>query len=189
MRKILSLLLALVTVAVSVPLSSSAQEQGTVALPCESCSMAGDMDQNGKVDMDDAVYLLYNTYFPERYSLPEHPDHKEENCAGCMTIGDLDQNGVRDLDDAIYLLFHVNFPEDYHLPDCDTLYLLSVGYARADITPEDSMEIYGSTATSAHDPLQITCTAVHDGESTALLFSLDIRNLTQEFSDSMMNLV
>lgn len=58
---------------------------------------------------------------------------------------------------------------------------LRVGYARADITPEESVPLagYGNTLTrmsqGALEPLMATCIAITDEkESTMLLFSLDI---------------
>lgn len=37
---------------------------------CDRCREAGDMDQNGKVDPDDAIHLLFHANFPESYPLP-----------------------------------------------------------------------------------------------------------------------
>ena len=51
--------------------------------------------------MDDAIYLLFNTSFPEDY-----PVNQPVNFDG---IGEVD------MDDAIYLLFYTSFPEDYPL--------------------------------------------------------------------------
>jgi len=58
---------------------------------------------------------------------------------------------------------------------------LRVGYARADITPEESVPLagYGNTLTrmsqGALEPLMATCIAITDEkDSTMLLFSLDI---------------
>ena len=61
----------------------------------------GDLDQNEKTDLNDAVRLLYHVFFPERYSLPRS--------------GDMNGDGKVTLDDAIYLLYHVNFPTIYPL--------------------------------------------------------------------------
>ena len=59
---------------------------------------------------------------------------------------------------------------------------LAVGYGRADITPLDAMPIYNGIGESTHDPLLFTCTAVSDGESVALLCSLDMKNITVELT-------
>ena len=188
MKRIIAIVLAILTVAcLAVPVAA-ATESGH-GKKCTNCAKAGDLDQNGVFELDDAVYLLYHTYFPERYALPAHGDHQEENCQGCLEAGDLDQNGVLNLDDAVRLLYHLNFPEAYPLPGCTYGFKLSMGYARVEITPEDTMEIYGSTATSAHDPLQMTCTVVDDGVSKALLFSLDLRNFSVDFSKRMTDVV
>ncbi len=61
----------------------------------------GDVDDNGKVDLDDAIYLLYHVNFPDVYKVNQTTD--------------FDSSGASDLDDAIYLLYHVNFPTVYPL--------------------------------------------------------------------------
>ncbi len=72
---------------------------------CDTCGytkyVLGDMDENGEVDLDDAIYLLYYINFPGKYPVSQSID--------------LDCNGVEDLDDAIYLLYHINFPGKYPL--------------------------------------------------------------------------
>ena len=62
---------------------------------------AGDVNMNGVVDMEDAVYLLFYTNYPEEYPVDQPAD--------------FDNSGEVDLDDAIYLLFHINFPDAYPL--------------------------------------------------------------------------
>jgi len=61
----------------------------------------GDLDGNEKVDKDDAIYLLMNTFFPEDYPVSQNAD--------------FDGNGKVDKDDAIHLLMYTFFPEDYPL--------------------------------------------------------------------------
>ena len=64
--------------------------------------VVGDLDINGVVDTDDAIYLLYHTLFGEDYPVNQYVD--------------FDCNGVVDTDDAIYLLYHTLFgDEDYPL--------------------------------------------------------------------------
>ena len=63
----------------------------------------GDVDENGKVDADDAICLLYHAVFPEA-----HPVHQPV---------DFDKSGSVSVDDAIYLLYHVNYPTSYPLGD------------------------------------------------------------------------
>ena len=188
MKRIIAIVLAILTVACLVFPVAAATESGH-GKKCTNCAKAGDLDQNGVFELEDAVYLLYHTYFPERYALPAHGDHREENCQGCLEAGDLDQNGVLNADDAVRLLYHLNFPEAYPLPGCTYGFKLSMGYARVEITPEDTMDIYGSTATSAHDPLQMTCTAVDDGASRALLFSLDMRSFSVELTGLLTDII
>ncbi len=53
----------------------------------------------------------------------------------------------------------------------------SVGYARADITPTESVPIYDADSTGVRDPLYLTCTAVCDGETVALLMSADLKGI------------
>ena len=61
----------------------------------------GDVDENGEVEISDAIYLLYHVNFEEDY-----PVHQAV---------DFDGNGKLEISDAIYLLYHVNFEEDYPL--------------------------------------------------------------------------
>lgn len=65
----------------------------------------------------------------------------------------------------------------------------SVGYARVDITPKDELPIYDGTASSAHDPLQITATAFCDGESAALLISVDVRSIRINIAETCQRLI
>ena len=55
----------------------------------------------------------------------------------------------------------------------------SVGYSRQDITPISwpTLSYNGDYAKSAHDPLQITCVALCDGEQIALICTIDMRNI------------
>jgi hypothetical protein len=64
-------------------------------------SVTGDMDGNGLVDSDDAIYLLYSTFLPDRYPLNQDADFNDD--------------GLVDSDDAIYLLYHTFLPDRYPL--------------------------------------------------------------------------
>lgn len=76
-------------------------------LICNECGherppyIPGDVDNDGDVDMDDAIYLLFHVNFPASYSINQPAN--------------FDGLGEVDMDDAIYLLFHVNFPASYPL--------------------------------------------------------------------------
>jgi len=61
----------------------------------------GDLSGDGIITDDDAVYLLFYTFFPEDYPV-------NQNC-------DFDSNGQVTDSDAVHLLFHTFFPEDYPL--------------------------------------------------------------------------
>ena len=60
-----------------------------------------DVNNDGNIDKDDAIYLLRHIVYPEKYVLPG-------NC-------DIDGSEVVDKDDAIYLLRYIVYPEKYPL--------------------------------------------------------------------------
>ena len=61
----------------------------------------GDLNGDGFVDSDDAIYLLLYTFYQDEYPLNQGAD--------------FDGNGVVNSDDAIYLLQYTFYPEDYPL--------------------------------------------------------------------------
>ena len=63
--------------------------------------LRGDMDNNGKVDSNDAIYLLRYTLLPTQYPITQD--------------GDMDGNGKTDSNDAIYLLRYTLEPKKYPL--------------------------------------------------------------------------
>lgn len=63
--------------------------------------LRGDVNGDGFVDVDDAIYLLMYTFYYEMTG--EYPINQN---------GDFDGNGTVDSDDAIRLLMHVFFPDD-----------------------------------------------------------------------------
>lgn len=87
-------------------------ENGEESRTCENCGLTetreitvhlrGDLNDDGVVDTDDALYLLMYTFFQDDYAL-------NQDC-------DFNGDGVVDDNDALYLLMHVYFPEEYPLP-------------------------------------------------------------------------
>ena len=63
-----------------------------------------------------------------------------------------------------------------------------VGYARIDVTTAP-LPIFEATGETAHDPLQLTVTALSDGENVALVMSLDVAAVTYSFAKSTMERV
>lgn len=73
----------------------------TAELTIRRRNISGDTDNDGDVDVDDAIYLLYHVLFGDGYPI-------SQDC-------DFDGSGDADVDDAIYLLYHVLFGEGYPL--------------------------------------------------------------------------
>ncbi len=61
--------------------------------------IAGDVDGNEELDLDDAIYLLFHMNFPALYPVTQEVD--------------FDASGVFDIEDVFYLLYHINFPDRY----------------------------------------------------------------------------
>ena len=77
-------------------------EEGICGLCQHRSYVNGDIDGNGVVNQDDAVYLLLHTMFGEAfYPLNNAP-------------GDIDGNGKIEQDDAVYLLLHTMFGEAFY---------------------------------------------------------------------------
>ena len=64
-------------------------------------ALRGDMDRDGDVDSDDAIYLLRYTLFPVDYPI--------------LQDADFTKNGAEGSEDAIYLLRHTLFATDFPL--------------------------------------------------------------------------
>ena len=59
-----------------------------------------------------------------------------------------------------------------------------VGYSRVDITPDVPIHTYdGAIAHKIHDPIQMTCIAMSDGENVFLLYGLDLRGIPTAFAN------
>ncbi|MBQ6182345.1 MAG: leucine-rich repeat protein [Clostridia bacterium] len=91
MKKTTSVILALI-----VTVSAAA-----LAVSAEGLSVLGDLNGDGKVTSNDAVYLLRSVLFPDTYALG--------------SFGDFNGDGKVTSNDAVYLLRHVLFPEAYVL--------------------------------------------------------------------------
>jgi hypothetical protein len=68
--------------------------------------LIGDLDEDGEVTSDDAVYLQYSTLFPDKYHL----------------------NQDVDFNDAIYLLYFTFFPDKYPLHPNKDCYYFFINY-------------------------------------------------------------
>lgn len=66
-------------------------------------SLRGDLNSDGKVNTDDAIYLLYHTFSPDEYPTEQSAD--------------LNGDGKVNTDDAIYLLYYTFSPEEYPLAE------------------------------------------------------------------------
>lgn len=133
-------------------------------------AVLGDFDENGKLNINDAVRLLYGVYFPDRYPVNQ--------------AADFDASGSVDADDAIRLLFHLLFPERYEL--IKPPFTLSAGFARHVVNPPVGTGLGGySTATTRLskdilDDICVSCIAINDGEETVLLFNFDVLNIGRD---------
>ena len=70
-------------------------------LNIESSNLPGDMNGDGIINKDDAIYLLRHVVFPDKYPVTIEADVNADNAVN--------------KDDAIYLLRHVVFPDKYPL--------------------------------------------------------------------------
>ncbi len=65
-----------------------------------------------------------------------------------------------------------------------------VGYAREDMSPTVPVLTYESAVTNQiHDPIQITCVSVSDGEEVALFYSLDLRQSFANIVEKSMDII
>lgn len=64
--------------------------------------------------------------------------------------------------------------------------VFQVGYSRVEITPDLPIPLNtGTLLTSVKEPLYATCVAVHDGKNTALLISLDVKNVPDDEDEAI----
>ncbi len=64
----------------------------------------------------------------------------------------------------------------------------SVGYARTDVTTVP-LNIHEDVGETVHDPLQLTVTALCDGETAAIVMSIDTAGVTYAFTEKTMDLI
>ena len=60
----------------------------------------------------------------------------------------------------------ITYPEGY-----------SVGYATIDISGQTPIAYFGGIAKGINDPLLLTCTAISDGETVALVMTADLKKM------------
>lgn len=74
-------------------------------ISCDECGhlrlVPGDVNGNNTTDQDDAIYFLFNLFFPERYPIESYHNT------------DYNKDGKIDIDDVFYLLYHSYFPERF----------------------------------------------------------------------------
>ncbi|MBQ8293625.1 MAG: InlB B-repeat-containing protein [Bacilli bacterium] len=108
MKKIVTIFYLLVFT-ISLFSSGIVQTKAENTVITETSSIIGDLDNSGKVDTSDVIYLLYHVMFGDSYSVSQDSDY--------------DYNGVVDSNDVVYLLYHVMFGEaSYPLIDLNATY-------------------------------------------------------------------
>ncbi len=65
----------------------------------------------------------------------------------------------------------------------------SVGYSRINISGSLPMQVDGKAVNKIHDPLMLTCVAVWDGESAALLMSADLKGMEEAVATKSAGLI
>ncbi len=75
----------------------------SVILPKLEADLKGDIDQNGQINNDDVVLLLWHTLFPDEYPLADEIEV------------DLNKDNSVNNEDVVLLLWHTLFPEEYPL--------------------------------------------------------------------------
>lgn len=73
--------------------------------------------------------------------------------------------------------------------DADKANGLQIGYGREDITPDYTVHLQGGdyksrVAKNAKDYVYVTCVAIRNGEETVLLYTMDLKVVTDNFADN-----
>lgn len=92
MKKILSRLIVplilLVTLGAFFTVYAVTEETLPYPHDCPSCQNIADVDQNGVVDSDDAILVLFYANFPERYTMPGCPAHGNSSAPSTTSPGE-----------------------------------------------------------------------------------------------------
>jgi len=65
----------------------------------------------------------------------------------------------------------------------------AVGYGIIDITGKTPISYFGGIADGVHDPLMLTCTAVSDGETVALIMTADLKKMLDNVSVKSLEII
>ena len=72
----------------------------------------------------------------------------------------------------------ITYPEGY-----------SVGYATIDISGQTPIAYFGGIAKGIHDPLLLTCTAISDGETVALVMTADLKKMLDNVANRSLQII
>ena len=65
----------------------------------------------------------------------------------------------------------------------------SVGYSTIDITGKTPIAYFGGVAKGVHDPLLLTCVAISDGESVALIMTADLKKMLDNVAQRSLQII
>ena len=72
------------------------------------------------------------------------------------------------------------------IPDESEKQIFKAGYSRKDISPKEAIYLSeGSYMTDVIDPIYATCIAVYDGETTVLIYTVDVKNIDASQSEKI----
>lgn len=103
--RLLTLVMVMVIFLLALPIGAEETTNGDFSLPIipvpTPTIMRGDLENDDKLDANDAIYCLRHILFSSKFEVNQNVD--------------FDGNGIEDTNDAIYLLRHVLFPQKYEL--------------------------------------------------------------------------